>query len=204
MSTAPHTKASQLLQNLHELLKEEPISLRDFVTLLGDRSFALAILIFSLPNSLPLPSFPGFSTITGIPILVIALQIAWGKQNIWLPERIARKEISQGIVSTIIGKSIPYVQKLEKLLHPRLSVLYSTGGERLIGLLIALMSLILCLPIVGGNFLPGLSISLLAIALLERDGLFALLSMAFCLTTIALMYSLIEWAFVTAYHWIAL
>ena len=187
-----HTKASQLLANIHLLMKEEAITIRGFVTLLGDRSFALTILIFSLPNSLPLPGIPGLSTVTGIPILLIALQIVWGKESIWLPKRIAAKEISQSFLSKVIGASIPYVAKLEKCLHPRWNVFFTRGGERFIGLLIAIMAFILSLPIVGGNFLPGLSISLLAIALLESDGIFALIAMAFCILSLALMFRLLE------------
>lgn len=194
-------RASQLLENIHKLLKEDAITVHDFVTLLGDRSFALCILIFSLPNSLPLPGIPGFSTLTGIPIIIIALQMLWGKQTIWLPKRLAEKEISQGLIARFIEKSIPHIARLEKILHPRLTFFCT---ERVIGLLIAFMAIILSLPIVGGNFLPGFSISLLAIAMLERDGIFALLSIGFCLLSIGLMYQLLEWVFLAAYHGLGL
>ncbi len=196
----PHSKASQLLTDINLRLKEEAITVRDFITLLGDRSFALCILIFSLPNSLPLPGIPGLSTLTGIPILIISLQMVWGKESIWLPKKVAHKEISQGLLSKIIGKSIPYVARLEKFLHPRLGLFCSNGGERLIGVIIAIMAFILSLPIVGGNFLPGFSISLLAIAMLERDGLFALLAIIFSLVSLALMYHLLEWVFLHTLH----
>lgn len=196
-----HIKASQILQNIHALLKEDAITVQDFVMLLGDRSFALSILIFSLPNSLPIPGIPGFSTLTGIPILCIALQMVWGKETIWLPRKVAHKTISQSMLATILTKSIPFVARLEKYLHPRLTWVTSRNGERVIGLLIAFMAFILSLPLVGGNFLPGLSISLMAIALLERDGLFALISMAFCIASIAAMYKLIAWAFRIMLHW---
>lgn len=200
----PHLKASHLLRHIDHGLKDGSITVQDFVSLLGDRSFALTILVFSLPNSLPVPGIPGFSTITGIPILVIALQMVFGRENIWLPRKVAEKEIAQGALSRIIDIAIPYVARLEKLLHPRLPFFCTAWGERLVGLLIVTMALILSLPIVGGNFFPGMSISLMALAILERDGLFAIFSMGFCIASIILMYSLLEWAVLALLGWLGL
>ncbi|MBY0407868.1 MAG: exopolysaccharide biosynthesis protein [Rickettsiales bacterium] len=202
MHSLDQKKASQLLQEIQAKLKEEPITIGDFVSLLGDRSFALAILIFSLPNSLPVPGIPGFSTLTGIPILWIALQMVWGKQSIWLPETVARREIAQHMVGKIITTSVPYITRLEKWLHPRFAFFCTAWGERLVGLLITSMAFILTLPIVGGNFLPGFSISLLALALLERDGLFAIISAAYCILSLVFMYQVLLWAATGLMAWI--
>lgn len=196
------TKASHLLNHIQSLLREETITVQDFVRLLGDRSFALAILIFALPNSLPLPGIPGLSTVTGVPILILALQMVWGKETIWLPRKVAQRELQQEILGKIIAKAIPYVARIEKYLHPRYRCFCSKTSERFVGVLIAIMAFILSLPIVGGNFLPGFSIALLAIALLERDGAFALISIAFTLVSLVLMYNLLEWVFLHTITWL--
>lgn len=194
-------RTSQLLKNIVTAPDDGRISVGEFVKQLGDRSFALVILIFSLPNSLPVPGIPGFSTITGLPILFVALQIMFGRESIWLPRKVARVRFSHRSMTKIIGKAIPAVLWLEKLLRPRLSFLCEGLGERFIGLLILLMASILCLPVVGGNFLPGFAISLLALTLLEKDGFFALFSTAFTIGSLSFMYKLIAFVLAGLHKW---
>jgi len=198
-----NTKASDLLAQIANSAEGETISIGEFVSLLGERSFALAILIFSLPNSLPVPGIPGFSTITGLPILFIALQLVAGKHKIWLPKSVSEKTFSNAFLKKVVTKAMPVVQWLERFLHPRFGFVCGPIGERVIGLLIATMAFILVLPIVGGNFLPGASISLLALALLESDGIFACFSMAFCLLSLWFMYSIVVWALKLLIAWAA-
>lgn len=195
-------RTTHLLQEIADRHDRGTITVGEFVDMLGDRSFALTILIFSLPNSLPIPGIPGFSTITGLPILLIALQIVFGRSSIWLPAKVAKKEFSQAVVTKIVRKALPIISWLERFIRPRLGFMSEALGERFIGLCIATMSLILVLPIVGGNFLPGFSISLMALALLESDGLFAIFSILFCFGSIYLMYEIISFVVVTAVTWL--
>ena len=175
------------------------ISIGEFMSILGDRAFCLAILIFSLPNSLPVPGIPGFSTITGIPIVVLALQMMAGKPVIWLPKRVANKTFSRQGLCKLITKTLPSIVFLEKYLRPRILFMSQPLGERLIGFLIFILSFILIMPIPGGNFLPGLSISLLALGLLERDGLFLFLAISFILLSLTFMIKIIEVGFELMY-----
>lgn len=195
-------RTSDLLQEIADRQGDGSITIGQFVEMLGDRSFALTILIFSLPNSLPVPGIPGFSTLTGLPILIIALQIVFGRASIWLPKQVAEKQFSQAVVTKIVLKALPVIRWLERFIKPRLTPLCESLGERFIGLLIVLMALILVLPIVGGNFLPGFSISLMALALLENDGMFAILSIFVCLSSLYVMYEIIRFVVSAAIHWL--
>lgn len=197
-----HISASELLKRIYDLPPRETISIGEFITLLGDRSFALVILIFSLPNSLPVPGIPGFSTITGLPILFIAFQMLMGRDSIWLPKKIAAKNFSYNFLRKIIKKALPVIVYIEKFLHPRMLGICNNNGERVIGLFIAMMAFILTLPIVGGNFLPGAAISLMALALLENDGLFACFSIAFCILSLYIMLSILMWVAQLVISWV--
>lgn len=146
------------------------ITIQEVLRLLGDRAFGLAILVFSLPNSLPIPSPPGFSAITGIPIILIALQMVMGRSTPWLPPKVRKYSFSRAKFAHFLSKALPYIRKLERLLHPRLAFMSSKPGERLTGAVFVLLAIMLSLPIPFGNFLPGLSMSLIALGLLERDG----------------------------------
>jgi hypothetical protein len=167
------------------------ITLREFLHLLGDRSFGLVILMFSLPNSLPIPGIPGFSTVTGLPITLIALQMVLGRQTVWLPEKMANISFSKTLLGKMLSKALPSLIKLEKILKPRVLAVTSPLGERVIGAFFVVLSLIIALPIPGGNFLPGVAMSLIGLGLLERDGLFILLSKLFAIGSIIFMCQII-------------
>jgi hypothetical protein len=195
-----HYKTSHILKEIAEYPTDSgTITIRQFMQMLGDRSFCLAILIFSLPNSLPVPGIPGFSTITGIPIIFIGLQMMLGKKALWLPKSIADRRFSKVFISKVLLKSLPYVIRLEKVLRPRLLFMTSAWGERVLGVFFVVLAVIIAMPIPGGNFLPGLSMSLLALGMLERDGLFLLLAMTFILGTITIMIEIIA----TGFKWLA-
>ncbi|MFO0389618.1 MAG: exopolysaccharide biosynthesis protein [Alphaproteobacteria bacterium] len=185
-------KTSVLLRNIMKSSEEkDQVSVGEFIAALGDRSFCLAVLVFSLPNSLPVPGIPGFSTITGLPITFIAMQMVLGRKSLWLPKKIAAKRFSSRGLAKMLAKAIPTVERLEKLLKPRWLPLTSSIGERFLGVLMVVLSLIIALPIPGGNFLPGLSMSLVALAMLERDGMFLLFAATFAIAGIIFMYEII-------------
>ena len=185
-------KTSYLLRNIMKSSEEkDQVKVGEFISALGDRSFCLAILVFSLPNSLPIPGIPGFSTITGLPITFIAMQMVLGRKSLWLPKKIAEKQFSSRALAKMLSKAIPAVERLERLLKPRWLALTSPLGERFLGVLMVVLSLIIALPIPGGNFLPGLSMSLIALAMLERDGIFLMGAVCFALGSIVFMYKII-------------
>ncbi len=153
------------------------ISLQEVMKMLGARAFGLAILIFSLPNSLPIPSPPGFSAIMGFPIVIFGFQMFLGRKSLWLPPRIRRYRFSRAKLAYFLTKALPYIRKVEKLLHPRLAFMGTKGGEHVAGVVVLALAIVLSLPIPLGNFLPGLAISVIALGMLERDGLIMIAGM---------------------------
>jgi len=63
-------------------------------------------------------------------------------------------------------------------LRPRLTVLLSWTGERLVGIAILILALVLTLPIPFANALPACAIAIFALAILEKDGLAVLVGLA--------------------------
>lgn len=195
-------RTSAFLDDILQLPPEGTTTIGRFAAMLGDRSFPLALLVFSLPNALLLAGIPGFSTLTGIPMLFIAAQIVAGRGSLWLPRAVAGKPVTHRVLHRIVTKARPIVLWLERFLRPRLTGLCSGRGERFIGLLIALLVLVLIMPFPGSNFLPGVAISLLVLALLEEDGVFALFAIAFCGLTFYLMYLFVTFMGAAASGWL--
>lgn len=189
-------RTSILLRQIHDRCGEGTVSVGTFTALLGDRAFALAILIFSLPTVVA-GAVPGFSTLTAVPIMLIAAQMALGRAVIWLPRKVAQKEFSQSVLKVALLKTIRPVVWLEKFLRPRMRWVGHPLGERLVGSVIVLLALVLSLPIPGGNLLPSVGISLLALSVLERDGVLAALGLVF----IAVGSYLLLHIYIAAFYW---
>ncbi len=195
-------RTSEIMKQILARCDEKSVTIGKFTSLMGDRAFALAILFFSLPG-LVAGAIPGFSTLVGVPILLIAAQMALGRRSIWLPESVAQKEISEDVLKKTLEKSIPAVEWLEKYLKPRLKWLANRWSEQLIGVVIALLAAILSLPIPGGNFLPSIGIVVLALAILEGDGALAAAGLAFVAGSAIFMFKLIVLAFHMVSGWVS-
>jgi hypothetical protein len=73
---------------------------------------------------------------------------------------------------------LPWLRRIEAVSKPRLSFLFGAVGERIIGLICTLLAVVLILPIPFGNMLPGLTVTVLAFSLIQRDGLIGLVGLA--------------------------
>ena len=162
---------SQVLHGLANDPIRERISIVDLLAALGDRAIGALLFIFAFPNVLPTP--PGTSAVLGAPLLFLAAQLAFGRQP-WLPAIITKRSMSRDDFQTLIRRIAPWLARAEKLLKPRLSSLTLPPMEYLIGLVCLLLAILLALPIPLGNMLPALAISLIALGVLERDGVWVL------------------------------
>jgi hypothetical protein len=144
---------------------------------------AIGILVFTLLIPLPIP-LPGFSTIFGSGIILLGLQMACGYSQPYLPPRLARMELSPTVSKILLDNLQKIVLPIERLSRNRLSgISRHPLWQRFAGLCIAwdaaLMALPLPIPLT--NLLPAYSILVLAIGILELDGLF--ISIGYGMTT---------------------
>jgi len=149
------------------------------------RAFGAMLLVFGLLNCLPLP--PGSSTILSLPILLLAPQIAWGSDIPWLPRRLVEHPLKRDDLRGLFRRLTPIVRRMELVTRPRLKILFGPIGERLIGVVCTLLALVLVLPIPLGNLAPGATVAVLALALLQRDGLLALLGYLMAAVSVGLL-----------------
>ena len=149
------------------------------------RAFGAMLLVFGLLNCLPLP--PGSSTILSLPILLLAPQIAWGSDIPWLPRKLVEHPLKRDDLRGLFRRLTPIVRRMELVTRPRLRILFGPVGERLIGVVCTLLALVLVLPIPLGNLAPGATVAVLALALLQRDGLLALLGYLMAAVSVGLL-----------------
>ncbi len=172
---APRT--STLLLAFTTQHTHERVYLRDLTGLLGNRSFGFLLLLFALPNTLPIIGIPGVSTLTGIPLSIVALQMMMGLPEPKLPAWVAERSLHRDDFRRIIDAIIPWLCKLERLTKPRWLGVTGLVSERWLGAFCLLLALVLVLPIPLGNLPPAVAVALVALGLIEKDGIFVALGL---------------------------
>ncbi len=155
---------------MDESITGESVSIGDLVEHLHERGFGFLLLILSLPMALPLPVPPGINIIMASPLILLTAQQAVGYHQIWLPKWIMNKNIKREKMSLIIQKSIPWFEKLDIIIKPRMEFLTRGISSNIIGILGLIMALTICVPLPLTNTIPSFGIALMAIGLINRDG----------------------------------
>jgi hypothetical protein len=177
-------RTSELLRDFVTSHPEPRISLGALRDALGDRGFGVLLFIFALPNLVPV-NIPLLSAVLGLPLVLLAAQLTYGRHKPWFPHWLTRQSFSRDGLANILLRSLPYLERAERLLRPRLTVLLSWTGERLIGLAILVLALILALPIPFANWLPACAIAIIGLAIVEKDGLAVLAGLAVGVASLA-------------------
>ena len=166
---SPHPKVSQIIAALAREPKER-VRLADLLAVLDERAFGVLMLILSLPNAVGLGTIPGLSTVFGIPQIFVSLQMIFGAPRPWLPGFVLDRSIAMKDFRTMVEKAEPHLVRIERLLRPRLAVMSSTMVERLLGVVLLLLSIVVALPIPFANQPPAVAQGLISLGLIERDG----------------------------------
>lgn len=165
---------SQVVERLERRVSHERgLTLEELMTALEGKGHAAMITVLSLPFSQPI-QIPGLSVPFGIVLFYSGLRIAFAQQP-WLPGWLLVKKIPPSTALGLLEGMRKVSRMTEKILHPRWAFLCRRPAlHRLHGILIAFLSILLALPlpIPFSNMLAAVPILLLALALLEDDGVF--------------------------------
>ncbi len=178
---APHApngrRTSVVLREFLETETSERISLGALRDALGDRGFGVLLLIFALPNLVPL-NIPLLSAVLGLPLVLLAAQLTYGRPRPWFPDWLKNRSFPREGFKAVVMRTLPALERAERLLRPRLTGLLSWPGERVVGGIVLFLALILTLPIPFANFLPAFAIAIFALAIVEKDGVAVLAGIA--------------------------
>lgn len=165
--------ASELLRALADTHGQGPVTVREVTEALDDRSFGLVLLVLALPAWIPvLP--PGVPSLFGAAIAAVAAQMMLGRPMPWLPRFAARLSLPSERFHRLVERAAPWLARVETVCRPRLRPVTTGASARLVALWIAILALAICVPVPMTNSGPALSIAVIALGLLERDGLIVL------------------------------
>ena len=171
-----HERLSELLDRLAHEDDSERIAFGDLLEAVGERAFGALILVFSIP-AVMVGVIPGISTLLGLPLLLLSIQLAIGSPRPWLPRSVSARSLERSAFARVVTTIRPRLRRFEKLLKPRLLALTSTWAERGIGLCCLIAAVLVFLPIPLGNLLPAVALCAFGLALMERDGVLVLLGL---------------------------
>lgn len=135
---------------------------------LDERGFGLLILILSIPCLVP--ALYGVPQVIGVPILMLAGQLLIGMKEPWLPAGLLARRAPQAWLDRMADFAEKRMGWFERLSRPRLKGLSTGLGERFAALFMILATVTIILPMV--NTVPSVALALLAVGLIQRDGLF--------------------------------
>ena len=152
---------SRVLRDVLDRAEGDSITLATIVDSLGERTMAILMILFCLPNCLPVP--PGVGLVFGFPMLLVATQMILAYQRPWLPRKLLSRSIKTDAYARMIDLAEPRLQRVESYLKPRYTFLFSGIAERLLGIFFALCAISVILPLPGSNFPPAIA-SVLGVA----------------------------------------
>jgi len=169
-------RLSALLDRLAIEGDSERIVFGGLLEAVGDRAFGALFLVFAIPSAL-VGVIPGVSTLLGLPLVLLSVQLSVGSRRPWLPRALGARSIERVAFARVVESIRPRLRRLERLLKPRLLFLTSTWAERVIGLGCLVAAVLVALPIPFGNLVPALALCAFGLSLMERDGILVLVGL---------------------------
>ena len=158
------------------------LTVGDLMASLRTRAFGLSLILFGLPNLLPIPGLP---ILTGIILALLAVQIVLGRDVPWLPARIAGTTLPRERLHQVMARTLPLLRWIERVTKPRFALAAGPTARRVVGLTVLVLAvLLIILPIPWIGSMPqGLALCVLGLGLTERDGV--LVTAGFVLAAVA-------------------
>lgn len=162
-----------LIDRIKENTDGDEVSVSDLVDALGSRAFGSLFVLTSLLALLPTGAIPGMSVLTGTIMLLLSLQLLLGRDSVWLPRFILRRSMERSKLVHSLEGMRGTADRVDRILHPRLQVILRPPFLQLVAFGGAVVSLSMYpLAVVPfGAFPAGLSLLVVGLGLMTRDGL---------------------------------
>jgi len=168
----------------------EQVCFDDLVQAVGRASFPPVLLIPAIAVVSPLSGIPLFSTVMGMLIFLVSLQMLLRRDQLWLPGWLLRRKTNSARVRLVFLRLRPAMAWLDAHTYARLTVFVHRPLIFIPQTFCVLSGLIM--PFL--EFVPfsaslvGGAVALLAFGMLARDGLFVMIGLALYLGPLWLVF----------------
>ncbi|MBW3097058.1 exopolysaccharide biosynthesis protein [Pseudohoeflea coraliihabitans] len=177
----------KIIEALHDAGEGDDIRVSEILDTAGEHSLVPVLLIPALLVVTPLSGVPGVSSAMGIAIALISAQLLIGRKHLWLPGWLMHRQVSRHKYQKALNWMDKPVAVLDSITARRLTVLVHRPMASILHL--ACLCCGLAMPMLElvpfSSSILGAAVSVMAIALLARDGLFATFAVLFIAAAIA-------------------
>ena len=170
---------TEVIEQACDLPDDDSVACADIVQQLETDNSAPLLLIPALAVVTPLSGIPGFSSLCGIAIALIAAQMMMCRSRAWFPGWLLHKRIPTARLRGAFGMLRKPARWIDTLTSQRMEIILDRplvfAPQAVCLICGATMPLLELVPLTSS--LLGALVSLMAIAMLARDGVLALLSM---------------------------
>lgn len=172
--------------------QHDKVTVGDVLVAIGERSYGPALLIPALVEITPIGGIPGVPTFLALFIAIVAAQLLFDKDHLWLPDLIQKRSVSANKLHEAADKLNPLASRVDRWFHGRMPRFVKQPWPRIA----AAMVILLCLTVPPLEFVPFAStapmvgIAAFGLALLVRDGLLMIAALTISLATLALGFNL--------------
>lgn len=182
---APRDGLIAALEAIYQAAPDDGLRLEDFLEGLGERAFGMVLFALAIPVCIPF--LYGIPQLVALPMIVLAVQMAAGRSEPWLPARFRNRKIDKAGLRQMAQGARKWFGWLETLARPRLLLLSGPRAERVIGMVFVLFCCSILVPLPLTNSMPGIAIVIAALGLITRDGLLIVAGLLLGLAWITLL-----------------
>lgn len=154
--------------------REDEVVLRDMMEAFGNASFVPAMMVPAILVVSPLSGIPGFSSLCGLTILLIATQMILPRRHLWLPSWLMRRRVNGDTLNNAMRRMERFADWIDSKTRDRLGALIDWPGQKVPQILAAVcggaMPLLELVPF--SSSILGTAVLCFSVAFLSRDGIF--------------------------------
>ena len=172
----------------------EEVSVKDVKHEIGERSFGPALAIPAIIEITPIGGIPGLPTVIALLVAIIAAQILFDRDHLWLPGFLERRRMT----GKTLAKSMRALRKpadwLDKVLKPRMGWVARDPTLRVMaGIVILLCCTVPPLELLPfASSIPMGAVALIGLGLMARDGLVMLIAAVLSSATFYFIFEVVN------------
>ena len=171
----------RLLDQIEHETSDGQVSVRDVLHVLGPRAFTPMLLVPCLALVSPMSAIPGVPSLLSLLVGLVAVQMLFGQDRIWLP----RLLLDRAIRADRLARGIRFLRRPVAVVDPWINERFTWLADKpgnlpvlvIFCVVSFLMPLIEFVPFLTSTLAAGMT--LFAVGLFARDGLFVLAGYTF-------------------------
>jgi len=188
----------QTVEGMAARAPEEGYSLREIFDQLDESAFGAGLFLLALPCCIPF--LYGVPQVVDLPMMALAVQMAMGKEQPWLPDALGTRSIHRDGLTAMAKGGRKWLGWIETFSKPRLTTITGPRSERLVGVILCLFCASILVPLPMTNTVPGFAVALAAFGLINKDGFLVVIGCLLGFVWVSSLLILGPTAVLTAIH----